>query len=64
MPRPSTEGTSGRLWGIITISLLIAFGSIVGGQIGSRVGRRLPPPALRTIIICVGIAAEAKLMMG
>ena len=47
-----------------SVALLIAFGSIVGGQIGSRVGRRLPPPALRTIIICVGIAAEAKLMMG
>jgi uncharacterized membrane protein YfcA len=47
-----------------SVALLIAFGSIVGGQIGSRVGRRLPPPALRTIIICVGIAAETKVMMG
>jgi uncharacterized membrane protein YfcA len=45
------------------IALLIAAGSIVGGQVGSRIGRRLPAPALRLAIICVGILAEAKLLL-
>jgi uncharacterized membrane protein YfcA len=41
---------------------LIAAGSILGGQIGARVGRRLPPVALRALIVCVGIAALVKLL--
>ena len=45
------------------IALLIAGGSIVGGQVGARVGRRLPAPALRLAIIAVGILAEAKLLL-
>jgi uncharacterized membrane protein YfcA len=48
-------------WDVV---LLIAMGSIVGGQIGSRVGRRLPAPALRLAIICVGLIAEARLLLG
>ncbi|MGA3057456.1 MAG: sulfite exporter TauE/SafE family protein [Candidatus Limnocylindrales bacterium] len=46
------------------VALLIAAGSIVGGQIGARAGRRLPAPALRLVIISVGILAEAKLLLG
>jgi len=46
------------------VVLLIAAGSIVGGQIGSRIGRRLPAPALRLIIIGVGLVAEARLLLG
>ena len=45
------------------IALLIAGGSIVGGQVGARVGRRLPPSALRLAIICVGLLAEARLLL-
>jgi uncharacterized protein len=41
---------------------LIAAGSILGGQIGARVGRRLPPWALRLLIVCVGVAALIKLL--
>jgi uncharacterized membrane protein YfcA len=41
---------------------LIAAGSILGGQIGARVGRKLPPVALRALIVCVGIAALVKLL--
>jgi uncharacterized membrane protein YfcA len=41
---------------------LIAAGSILGGQIGARVGRRLPPAALRALIVCVGVAALVKLL--
>jgi uncharacterized membrane protein YfcA len=41
---------------------LIAAGAIIGGQIGARVGRKLPPWALRVLIICVGVAALVKLL--
>jgi uncharacterized protein len=46
-----------------TVVALIAAGSIVGGQIGARIGRRLPPMALRALIVCVGIAALLKLLL-
>ncbi|WP_042409671.1 sulfite exporter TauE/SafE family protein [Streptacidiphilus carbonis] len=46
-----------------TAVLLIAAGSVIGGQIGSRVGRRLPPVALRALIVVVGLAAMAKLLL-
>jgi len=45
------------------VALLIAIGSIAGGQVGSRVGRRLPAPVLRTAIIVVGLAAEVRLLL-
>ena len=41
---------------------LIACGAILGGQIGARIGRKLPPWALRVLIICVGVAALVKLV--
>ncbi len=41
---------------------LIAAGSVIGGQLGARIGRRLPPLALRAVIICVGTAALVKLL--
>jgi uncharacterized protein len=41
---------------------LIAAGSILGGQLGARVGRKLPPWALRVLIVCVGTAALVKLL--
>jgi uncharacterized membrane protein YfcA len=41
---------------------LIAAGSIIGGQVGARIGRRLPPWGLRLLIVCVGIAALVKLL--
>ena len=46
------------------LALLIATGSIVGGQLGAKVGRKLPAPALRLAIICVGLVAEARLLLG
>ncbi|HEY6787973.1 MAG TPA: sulfite exporter TauE/SafE family protein [Trebonia sp.] len=45
-----------------TVAGLIAAGSIIGGQVGARVGRRLPPLALRALIVCVGIAALVRLL--
>jgi uncharacterized membrane protein YfcA len=41
---------------------LIAAGSVVGGQLGARVGRRIPATALRGIIVLVGVAAIAKIV--
>jgi uncharacterized protein len=41
---------------------LIAAGSIIGGQVGARVGRRLPAWGLRAMIVCVGIAALIRLL--
>ena len=46
------------------VAVLIAIGSIVGGQVGARVGRRLPAPLLRLAIICVGLLAEIRLLAG
>ena len=46
-------------WAVVAC---IAGGSIVGGQIGARVGRRLPPVALRAVIVVVGISALASLL--
>ena len=44
-----------------TVAGLIAVGSALGGQLGARVGRRLPGPVLRGVIVAVGIAAILKL---
>jgi uncharacterized membrane protein YfcA len=43
--------------------LLLAVGSTAGGQLGARVGRRLPARALRAVIVVVGLAAIAKLLL-
>jgi uncharacterized membrane protein YfcA len=41
---------------------LIAAGSVVGGQLGAHLGRRIPPAVLRGIIVVVGIAAIVKIL--
>jgi uncharacterized membrane protein YfcA len=41
---------------------LIAGGSMLGGVLGARVGRRLPPQALRGVIVVVGVAAIVHLL--
>ncbi|HEX6858152.1 MAG TPA: sulfite exporter TauE/SafE family protein [Streptosporangiaceae bacterium] len=41
---------------------LIAVGSAAGGVLGARVGRKLPPLALRIIIVVIGLVAAAKLV--
>jgi uncharacterized membrane protein YfcA len=46
-------------WGA---ALLIAAGSLVGGALGARYGRRLPSAALRAVIVVVGVAAIADLV--
>jgi len=43
-------------------ALLIAVGSIIGGIAAARWGRRLPPSALRAVIVVVGITAIVRLV--
>lgn len=43
---------------------LLAAGSVVGGLLGARVGRRLPPAVLRAVIIAVGVTAIVNLVLG
>ena len=43
-------------------ALLLMAGSVVGGQLGARAGRRLPAGALRGFIVVVGLVAIAQLV--
>ena len=43
-------------------AIAIAVGSVLGAQVGGRVGRRLPPGVYRVIIVCVGVAAIIGLL--
>lgn len=43
-------------------ALLIAAGSMLGGTLGARHGRRLPPNALRALIVVVGAGAIVRLV--
>ena len=47
-----------------TAVLLIAVGSALGGQLGAKIGRRLPPTVLRGVIVLVGLVAIAQLLLG
>jgi uncharacterized membrane protein YfcA len=46
-------------WGA---AVLIAVGSTIGGFVGAKAGRRLPPAVLRAVIVVVGIAAIVRLL--
>ena len=43
---------------------LIAIGAFLGGLLGARIGRRLPPAVLRGVIVVVGIAAIIRVLTG
>jgi uncharacterized protein len=45
------------------VAAIIAVGSVIGGQIGATVGRRLPPWALRGFIVVVGVAALVQFLV-
>ena len=47
-----------------TVVALIATGSGLGGLVGGRLGRRLPPWLLRAVIVIVGVVGEVKLVAG
>jgi len=54
VPFLPSSGSGSVDWAVVG---LIAAGSVVGGQIGATVGRRLPPNVLRAVIVVVGIVA-------
>ena len=45
-----------------TVVALVAAGSVVGGLLGARIGRWLPPVALRALIVVVGVVAITRLL--
>ncbi len=47
-------------WGVAG---LIAAGSIIGGAVGARYGRRLDPGPLRVLIVVIGIVAIVRLLV-
>jgi uncharacterized protein len=47
-------------WDVVA---LLAVGSIAGGQLGATVGRRLPPAAVRALVVVIGLAAAIKLLL-
>lgn len=62
------NGVAGVLFILIApirwmVVVLIAAGSILGGQLGAGLGRRLSPTVLRLTIIVVGLVAEARLLL-
>ena len=44
-------------WAVV---LLVALGSVLGGQVGARLGRRLPAPALRDIVVALGLLVAVR----
>ena len=46
-------------WAVVAC---IAAGSVVGGQLGATVGRKLNPKALRAVIVIVGLTALIRLL--
>ncbi|MEY9214186.1 sulfite exporter TauE/SafE family protein [Thermobifida halotolerans] len=42
---------------------LIAGGSVIGGYLGARFGRRLRPTALRALVVLIGLTAAVQLVL-
>jgi uncharacterized protein len=42
---------------------LVATGSLVGGWLGARLGRRLPPTVFRTLIVVFGWVVGLRLLL-
>lgn len=49
----------GVVW---SAAALLAVGSVIGGVLGSKAGRRIEPNVLRAIIVVVGLTAAGKLL--
>ena len=54
--RSSPSSTGGAI-------VLLAAGSIVGGYVGARIGRRLNPTVLRSLIVVVGVSAAVSMLL-
>lgn len=42
---------------------LLAAGSVVGGYVGARVGRRLPPTLFRVLVVVAGVSAAVTMLV-
>jgi uncharacterized protein len=42
----------------------IALGSVLGAQVGGKVGRRIPPTVYRVVIVLIGVAAIINTLIG
>ena len=42
---------------------LLALGSVVGGYVGARIGRRIPPTLLRVLVVLAGVGAAVGLLV-
>ena len=63
------NGVAGLLFVLVAdvdwrIVVLIGVGSLIGGQVGATVGRRLPATVLRIFIVVVGVVALAAFLVG
>jgi uncharacterized membrane protein YfcA len=47
-------------WGVVA---LVAVGSVIGGWLGAHVGRRLPAPVFRTLVVLVGYVVGIRLLL-
>ncbi len=63
------NGVAGLIFALVAdvdwlVVLLIGIGSVIGGQLGATVGRRLPSAVLRVVIVVVGLVALAAFLLG
>jgi uncharacterized membrane protein YfcA len=42
--------------------VLLAVGSVVGGYVGARIGRRLPPTVFRVLVVAAGVTAAVAML--
>jgi uncharacterized membrane protein YfcA len=52
-------GQAGIDWQVVA---LIAAGSVAGGALGARIGRRVPAPVFRGLVVAVGVTAIVSLL--
>lgn len=45
-----------------TVAALVAGGSVIGGQFGARVARRMSPRVLRAVVVVIGLVAVVQLV--
>jgi uncharacterized membrane protein YfcA len=63
------NAVAGLLFAIVAdvdwrVVALIGVGSVLGGQLGATVGRRLPAAVLRAVIVVVGVVALVAFLVG
>jgi uncharacterized protein len=46
-----------------TAVALVALGAVVGGTLGAKVGRRIPPTVLRTLVVLLGLGVAVRLIV-